>query len=215
MKVDRYLAMLENETMVKQETRLGENCITIVKYDTYNTVDLEGETGGRERTRRRRDSNETGARQSKEGKERKGEANASPCDQALYRPSREELTLYVIEHLGRTKQDADHVWNVWIENGWTRSAGGGRRVPIKFWKMALNTWNTGNYFPSQRGTGRRQQEQEPPAVKQVKLAPELIEQFLTAHPEYRNIQPTPPTRDTMPPSMQADWDTWYAKNRPQ
>ena len=66
------------------------------------------------------------------------------------KPSFEELKTHVLE-MGMTANDAEHVWNVWEENGWTRTQGG-KRIPITSWKGCLATWKTGFYFPSQRAT---------------------------------------------------------------
>lgn len=65
------------------------------------------------------------------------------------RPEQSELVAYVTGELGMTAGDAEHLWNVWQANGWTRSQAG-KRVPIKDWKACARTWKTGLWFPSQK-----------------------------------------------------------------
>lgn len=75
----------------------------------------------------------------------------NPKPPKFVKPVRAEFDAYVTGHLGMTQNDADHAWNSYENNGWTR-AQGGNRISLTSWPLALNTWKTGGYFPSQKGS---------------------------------------------------------------
>ncbi len=97
------------------------------------------------------------------GEGSKGEGNGKPAAAKPDRPTQQELSAYVVE-LGFTDTDAEHAWNVYTENGWTR-AQGGKRIPIKSWKTVMNQWKTGGWFPSQRQGAKVNGHATPKVVK--------------------------------------------------
>lgn len=46
---------------------------------------------------------------------------------------------------GLPDTDAEHLFNVWLTNGFRTKVG-----PIKNWKAAIRVWRTNGYFPSQK-----------------------------------------------------------------
>ena len=47
--------------------------------------------------------------------------------------------------LGLPNSDGEHLFNVWLSNGFRTRTG-----PIKNWKAAIRVWHTNGFFPSQK-----------------------------------------------------------------
>lgn len=60
-------------------------------------------------------------------------------------PSLSEIKSEVLRQ-GLTKEDAEHMHDIWLLNGYTLK--GGKRV--QDWKAAVRVWKRNEYFPSQR-----------------------------------------------------------------
>lgn len=141
-KVRAFTDLLKSDGMISVKKDHETTVLILCNYEKYNTA----QTGKRPQKNQRETTGEPPEDQREEGKDREEDSEAK-ASSPRGRPGRDEFDAYVTGDLGMTATDAEHVWNVWQENGWTR-AQGGKRVAIKSWKLALNTWKTGNYFPS-------------------------------------------------------------------
>lgn len=177
-KVCLFLDVLEQDGMISREKRRGTTVINLCKYEHYNKGQYTEATPKRQRG----DSEATPGRQieeGKEGKEKKGEAEAPPPPEIQdddkpcrsYAPRKTVAVAYSKTKQGWSDNATIKWWNLREQQTWQDRVG----IPIKNWKLNLENWQLDEHRNGTRpgGNSKRPLEYDPePATHFSKLTPQ-------------------------------------------